>query len=449
MRCKFCFATFKDLGIVKHDFQRSSQIIRQLAAAGFEKINFAGGEPTLVKELPALAKLAKELGMTTTIVTNGTKFAEKKVYDELIPYLDWIALSIDSTSDSVNLASGRALHGKTVLTKAFYLELIKNLRKDKKKIKINTVVSRFNLDEDFNHFIEEAKPDRWKILQAMPVEGQNSDESGFEVSKNEFLQFINRNNKHNVKLETVPEDIELIRGSYIMVNPEGCFFDSTNGKHTYSNSIIQVGVEKALSQINFDYELFLRRGGMYEWKQKTNRFPERITISGEVASGKSSVGKLLGSKLQYSFTSLGNKIRTIAESEGLSIVEFQKKCTLDKTMDLKIDTEFANECNQSSRAIIDYRMGYKFIEKSYNIFLKVSEEEAEKRLRQANRLNETHETIRERNDSFLQQFINAYGENYSDPNNHDLVIDTDKFNSPEEISNHIFQKLEEEFANGN
>ena len=67
MRCKFCFATFTDLNVVKHNFERSKTIITKLANAGFEKINFAGGEPTLVKELPQLLAHAKSLGMTTTI----------------------------------------------------------------------------------------------------------------------------------------------------------------------------------------------------------------------------------------------------------------------------------------------------------------------------------------------------------------------------------------------
>ena len=203
-----------------------------------------------------------------------------------------------------------------------------------------------------------------------------------------------------------------------------------------------------MSQIRYNYELFIKRGGLYDWSKKENNFPQRISISGEVASGKSTVGKLLAKKLQYSFVSLGNKIRSQAKKEGLSIVEFQKKCSSDRSLDFQIDSEFANECNQQNKIIIDYRMGYKFIESSYNIFLLVGEEEAEQRLKLASRYNESQVTIIERNKSFHEQFMYAYGEDYTNQGNYDLVVDTEQFNSTQEIVEYIFHKLLEQNKNG-
>ena len=269
MRCKFCYATFNDLGVVKHDFQKSAEIINRLAQSGFLKMNFAGGEPTLVKELPALAKLSKELGMTTCIVTNGAKLAQKALYDSLIPHLDWVAISIDSLGDDVNLKSGRAVNGKTVLTASYFKELIKKLRSDGIKVKINTVVSQYNHQENILDFINEVKPNRWKILQAMPVEGQNSIQQGhFEVTSEQFSAYLNRHKNISSEIDFIPEHIEYIKGSYVMVNPEGCFFDSTKGKHTYSSPILEVGVQEALKQVDYDYELFIKRGGLYDWENK-------------------------------------------------------------------------------------------------------------------------------------------------------------------------------------
>lgn len=65
MRCKFCFATFQD---VKHSIlpkghlpkEQAIEVILQLAEIGFEKITFAGGEPTLCPWLPELIATAKE-----------------------------------------------------------------------------------------------------------------------------------------------------------------------------------------------------------------------------------------------------------------------------------------------------------------------------------------------------------------------------------------------------
>ena len=40
-------------------------------------------------------------------------------------------------------------------------------------VKVNTVVTTINADEDLTDLITDLAPQRWKILQAAPVEGQN------------------------------------------------------------------------------------------------------------------------------------------------------------------------------------------------------------------------------------------------------------------------------------
>ena len=66
-----------------------------LAAAGFDKINFAGGEPTLCHWLADLILHSKELGLSTSIVTNGSRITPEWL-DGVAGCLDWAALSIDT-----------------------------------------------------------------------------------------------------------------------------------------------------------------------------------------------------------------------------------------------------------------------------------------------------------------------------------------------------------------
>ncbi len=78
MKCGFCFATFQDIGqevLPEGHMPREEAlaVVEALAAAGFEKITFAGGEPTLCPWLPDLISRARETGLTTTIVTNGSR----------------------------------------------------------------------------------------------------------------------------------------------------------------------------------------------------------------------------------------------------------------------------------------------------------------------------------------------------------------------------------------
>lgn len=99
MRCKFCFATFQDVKqsilpkghLPKED---AISVVDQPAEAGFEKINFAGGEPTLCSWLPDLIMRAKEREVTTSIVTNGSRITDRWL-DDVNGSLDWIALSVE------------------------------------------------------------------------------------------------------------------------------------------------------------------------------------------------------------------------------------------------------------------------------------------------------------------------------------------------------------------
>lgn len=270
MRCKFCYATFNDIGAVKHEVEKSEKIIDQLASYGFEKITFAGGEPTLINELPELVRYAKSLGLTTCVVTNGSRLCDSTYFAALTRHLDWMALSIDSVSNETNQLSGRAMHKQTVLTREYYLDVIKKIHCAGIQLKVNTVVSAFNQHEDLTDFIREASPRRWKILQATPVDGQNSAHFGkFEINTEAYLGFLQRHNELHSSTIIVEESTELIRGSYVMVSPDGRFFDETKGKHTYSSPILEVGVEAALKQVTFFPDKFEKRKGLYDWSKKT------------------------------------------------------------------------------------------------------------------------------------------------------------------------------------
>lgn len=61
----------------------------------------------------------------------------------------------------------------------------------------------------------------------------------------------------------VEESSDIIESSYLMIDPCGRFFDDNNLRHNYSQSILEIGVEKALSQISNNVEKFETRGGCY------------------------------------------------------------------------------------------------------------------------------------------------------------------------------------------
>jgi radical S-adenosyl methionine domain-containing protein 2 len=271
MRCQFCFATFQD---VKNTLlpkghlpkQESIEVVKAIAAHGFEKITFAGGEPTLCPWLDELIRTAKEAGMTTTIVTNGTKL-DKDFLQRNRPWLDWIALSVDSLDHATNLAIGRAIIGKRPIDREHYLELVSNIREFGYGLKINTVVNSYNSTEQFDALIEHAKPDRWKIFQVTPIVGQNDGKvEKFLIPREAFNSFVDRHRHLSTMTTLVPENEDQIIGSYAMIDPAGRFFDDAEGTHRYSEPILTIGVEQAFAQVAPDPDKFLERGGQYDWK---------------------------------------------------------------------------------------------------------------------------------------------------------------------------------------
>lgn len=268
MRCKFCFATFQDVKqtiLPKGHLPEldAIKIVKKIAKAGFKKITFAGGEPLLCKWLPNLIKTAKELGMTTMIVTNGSKLTDTFLLENT-KYLDWIAVSVDSLRDEDNIKIGRAITGKKPLNKTFYYQLVDKIKQYGYGLKINTVVNQVNYKEDLTSFIEYAKPKRWKVLQVLPIVGQNDIKvDHFKITDKDFNYFLETHKEIEVM---IPESNNAIKGSYVMVDPAGRFFDNAKGTHNYSKPILKVGIETAYNMMNYDGDKFEKRGGVYNWE---------------------------------------------------------------------------------------------------------------------------------------------------------------------------------------
>jgi cytidylate kinase len=114
---------------------------------------------------------------------------------------------------------------------------------------------------------------------------------------------------------------------------------------------------------------------------------------------------------------------------------------LDPELDRRIDRDFAAKCNALTRAVIDYRLGAHFVNNAKHVFLRINENTAIERLRNAGRSGEGHVTLRERNNAFRQQFLQAYALDYTDEVHYDLVLDVDAMSSPEEVADEILTSL--------
>jgi len=135
------------------------------------------------------------------------------------------------------------------------------------KFKVNTVVCSLNWDEDMTGLITKLDPFRWKVFQCLIVTNENDNElrkrdaRSFLVTDGQWMTFCDRH-KHLECL--VPESNEKMKGSYLILDEFIRFLDKCDGEEKASQSILEVGVKKAMTQVRWDRNAFVERGGFYD-----------------------------------------------------------------------------------------------------------------------------------------------------------------------------------------
>ena len=65
------------------------------------RLNFAGGEPFLVKNLISLIEIAKKIGFSVSFISNGS-FISKEIANKICDNIDLAAFSIDSNDSKID-----------------------------------------------------------------------------------------------------------------------------------------------------------------------------------------------------------------------------------------------------------------------------------------------------------------------------------------------------------
>ncbi len=267
--CGFCFHTAKNSNILS--LEDAKRGLLKLKLAGMRKINFAGGEPFLYQQfLGQLAVFCKEVLKleSVSIISNGSLIKETWM-DKYSPYLDILGISCDSFVEEININIGRG--------KGKQIENIFKIRelcyKYNIKFKLNTVVCKYNFMEDMNEAIERLDPFRWKCFQVLIVQTENDgnnnsirDANRFKITDEQYELFIKRHAKQKCLIK---ENNSLMQSSYLILDENMRFLDKCNAKgYIRSDSLLDVSVKEALSQINWDIKSFEDRQGEYDWSKE-------------------------------------------------------------------------------------------------------------------------------------------------------------------------------------
>lgn len=221
------------------------------------RINLAGGEPLLYPHIDELIDYINAYGIKVSVITNGSLLSEEriKLWNDKV-YC--IALSLDSALPQTNAEIGRLCCNKTISIKQA-VRITQAIHRNRIKLKINTVVSKFNVNEDMTEFYKRLKPDRLKFLQVSIVEGINGGAEKFAISTKAFNEFCKRHKK--CCFNTVSEPSESLQNSYLMINPQGEFQLNNSGRYQLYGNCFEEELGDILNRAPIDRTKFNARYG--------------------------------------------------------------------------------------------------------------------------------------------------------------------------------------------
>ena len=157
----------------------------------------------------------------------------------------------------------------------------------------------------------------------------------------------------------------------------------------------------------------------------------KISLAGDLGSGKSTVANILKEKHNAVIVSAGGIQRELAEKLGLSIKDFNVFMEKDPGYDKKLDDMLASYDKKDGNFIFDSRMAWHFIPSAVSFYLKVDPKEAARRVFLAKREHESFASEQEAYDSLnarrlseAKRYLTYYGQDIMDMTNYDCVIDT-------------------------
>lgn len=173
-------------------------------------------------------------------------------------------------------------------------------------------------------------------------------------------------------------------------------------------------------------------------------FTPKITITGDLGSGKSVVSKRLREILGFEIYSTGKVQREIAARLGMSTLELNQYSDTHPEIDEEIDSAFIRLNQEPAGYIVDSRLAWFFMPGSFKVFLTVPVEVAAQRImndptRNSERYQDAVQAVAElraRKASENQRFLEKYNADCTNMGNFNLVINTSDF-SPNEVADQI------------
>jgi CMP/dCMP kinase len=174
----------------------------------------------------------------------------------------------------------------------------------------------------------------------------------------------------------------------------------------------------------------------------------KITITGDLGSGKSAVSKILCARTGYNYISTGQIQRKLALEMGIDTLEMNRLADTDPSIDERIDGIFIALGDDPKPYVVDSRMAWFFLPNSFKIYLQTDLQiSAARILNDPDRNSEQYETMEEamkkikaRKESENARFLTKYNADCGNMHNFNVVINTNT-RSPEMVAELILNFL--------
>lgn len=226
-------------------------VLERIASAGIKRVVISGGEPLLVRNLESLLCQANQVGLITSLITNGLLLTSERIVS-LVHHLDEIVISIDGASSQMH----RTMRESPETHFANIVRCLRELSKYEVRRRVNTVVTQINETEleDLGFMLADYGVEEWRLLQFYPMNDAATASTVFELSPRRFQAFRTRmlNRYKNTNLRLTFGDNASMSGSYFSLAPDGTVFTSEYGKvirlgHIMTDSIEQMGKHSAFN----------------------------------------------------------------------------------------------------------------------------------------------------------------------------------------------------------
>lgn len=140
LRCRHCLNSSGDALDNQLNYEEFKDMILKFSEAGIQEIRFTGGEPLVFPKVFDLIKLCTELGIYTSIGTNGTLITKNIAQKLKLAGLKKAIVSIDGTEKKHDYIRGEGNYKKA-------MDGIDNLIELGIDVRINSVIMKENTDD--------------------------------------------------------------------------------------------------------------------------------------------------------------------------------------------------------------------------------------------------------------------------------------------------------------